>query len=49
VTHYVVTPDLLNSSQVQPAWQETWGWEVLDSGRVVPTGQSRDAAWRVLA
>jgi len=49
VTHYVVTPDLLNSSEAQLAQQEFWGWEVLDSGRVVPTGQSHDAAWRVLA
>jgi uncharacterized protein (DUF58 family) len=49
VTRYIITPDLLNSSEARPAWQETWGWEVLDSGRVVPAGQSRDAAWRVLA
>jgi uncharacterized protein (DUF58 family) len=48
-THYIIAPDLLNSSEAQPSWQETWGWEVLDSGRVVPTGQPRDAAWRVLA
>jgi uncharacterized protein (DUF58 family) len=49
VPHYVVTPDLLNKSEVQPAWQEAWEWEVLDSGRVVPVGQSHDVAWRVLA
>jgi hypothetical protein len=49
VPHYVVTPDLLNKSEVQPAWQESWEWEVLDSGRVVPVGQSHDVAWRVLA
>jgi uncharacterized protein (DUF58 family) len=49
VTHYVITPDLLNSSEVQPAWQASWGWEVLDSGRVVPAGRPRDVAWRSLA
>jgi uncharacterized protein (DUF58 family) len=49
VTHYVITPDLLNSSKAQPVWQESWEWEVLSSGRVVPAGRPRDAAWRVLA
>lgn len=49
VTHYVITPDVLNSSEVQPAWQQTWGWEILDSGHVVPASQPQDVTWRVLA
>jgi uncharacterized protein (DUF58 family) len=49
VSHYVLTPDLLDNSEAQPAWQAPWGWDVLDSGRVVPSGRSRDVAWRTLA
>jgi len=48
VTHYVITPDLLNISEARPAWQEPWRWEVLDSGRVVPAHRARDTAWRPL-
>ena len=49
VTTYIITPDLLNSSEARPAWRESWGWEVLDSGRVVPVRRPRDVTWRVLA
>jgi uncharacterized protein (DUF58 family) len=49
VSHYVITPDVLDSSKTQPAWQAPWGWEVSDGGRVVPSGRSRDVAWRTLA
>jgi uncharacterized protein (DUF58 family) len=49
VTHYIVTPELLNSSEAHPVWQGPWGWEILDSGHVVPAGRPRDLAWRVLA
>jgi len=49
VAHYVITPDVLNSSKIQPAWQQTWGWEILDSGHVVPVSQSQDVTWRELA
>jgi uncharacterized protein (DUF58 family) len=49
VSTYIITPDLLNSSEARPARQEPWGWEVLDSGRVVPVRRARDVTWRVLA
>ena len=48
VTYYVITPDLLNSSEARPAWQEPWRWEILDGGHVVPAHRPRDTAWRPL-
>jgi uncharacterized protein (DUF58 family) len=49
VTHYIITPDVLNRSEARPAWPQTWGWEILDSGHVAPVSQPQDVAWRVLA
>jgi uncharacterized protein (DUF58 family) len=37
VTHYTITPDVLNNAQTKHTLQQPWGWEILDSGRVVPT------------
>lgn len=46
---YVITPDLLNRSDVRSVWQEQWEWRVLDTGRAIPVRRSLDLAWRVLS
>ncbi len=49
VPSYVITPDLLNRSEVRPLWQEEWEWRILDTGRAIPVRRSTDLAWRALA
>jgi uncharacterized protein (DUF58 family) len=49
VPSYVITPDLLNRSEVRSVWQEQWEWRVLDTGRAIPVRRSSDLAWKVLS
>jgi uncharacterized protein (DUF58 family) len=49
IAHYTIGRDLLDRPEAQPGQQGLWEWRVLATGRVIPTQQPKDRAWRELA
>ncbi|MDD5370726.1 MAG: DUF58 domain-containing protein [Anaerolineaceae bacterium] len=48
ITHYTITPDLLNPAEGQPAPENAWEWRTSPLGRAIPIHRPRDLAWRDL-
>ncbi|MGH2542750.1 MAG: hypothetical protein ACRDIB_08135, partial [Ardenticatenaceae bacterium] len=48
ISHYLITPDLLDRPEAHPGHRGSWEWKVLATGRVIATRRPADLAWTEL-
>jgi uncharacterized protein (DUF58 family) len=48
VSHYLITPDLLDQPELRPGQQGQWDWRISPSGKAIPVNRPRDLAWKEL-
>jgi uncharacterized protein (DUF58 family) len=48
ITHYTITPDLINQPESQHVPENVWEWRMSPTGKAIPIHHPTDFAWREL-